>query len=173
MAYGMQADVYVFDIDEEKLKTLKIDVDFSKLSIKGKTAVGNIVTKSPVKSVDLKSKGLSTLSARKIWFDDNVQRLNVDSRGEFLGDFKAEDKILVVSQKGFIELKSFDISNHFDDDVIVIASFSSSPPNSDIVGFFTDVRPRCNGHLPDAKKNRNNIFRISDYLQITKLSSHY
>ena len=67
-----------------KLKTLKIDVDFSKLTIKGKGAGGNIVSKNSVRKIELKSEGISTLSARKIWFDDNVQRLNVEGRGELL-----------------------------------------------------------------------------------------
>jgi topoisomerase-4 subunit A len=104
----------------QKLKVLKIDVDFSDLSIKGKGAGGNIVTKNPVRTVELKSTGISTLSARKIWFDDNVQRINVEARGELLGEFSAKDQILTISQKAIIELKSFDISNHFDDDMITI-----------------------------------------------------
>ena len=115
-----------------KLKTLKIDVDFAKLAIKGKGAGGNIVTKNPVSKIELKSAGVSTLSARKIWFDDNVQRLNVDQRGELLGAFKAEDKILTIHQSGEIELKSFDISNHFDEDMIVIEQNNPKKPVSAI-----------------------------------------
>ena len=79
------------------------------LTIKGKGARGNIVTKNPVRTVELKSTGVSTLSARKIWFDDNIQRLNVEGRGEFLGDFKAEDKILIITQDAKIELKTFQL----------------------------------------------------------------
>ena len=104
----------------QKLKVFKIDIDFSDLSIKGKGAGGNIVTKNPVRTVELKSAGVSTLSARKIWFDDNVQRINVEARGGLLGEFSAKDQILTISQKAIIELKSFDISNHFDDDMITI-----------------------------------------------------
>ena len=111
-----------------KLKTLKIDVDFSKLAIKGKGAGGNIVTKNLVRKVELKSSGISTLSARKIWFDDNVQRLNVEQRGELLGAFKAEDKILTIKQSGELELKSFDISNHFDEDMILIEQHTPKKP---------------------------------------------
>ncbi|MBT3621988.1 MAG: DNA gyrase/topoisomerase IV subunit A, partial [Flavobacteriales bacterium] len=111
-----------------KLKTLKIDIDFSELSIKGKGAGGNILTKNPVRKVELKSAGVSTLSARKIWFDDNVQRLNVEARGELLGAFKAEDKILTIKQSGELELKSFDISNHFDEDMILIEQNNPKKP---------------------------------------------
>jgi topoisomerase-4 subunit A len=113
-----------------KLKTLKIDVDFAELAIKGKGAGGNIVTKKPVRKVELKSAGISTLSARKIWFDDTVQRLNVDERGELLGAFKAEDKILTIQQSGEIELKSFDISNHFDEDMVLIEQNNPKKPVS-------------------------------------------
>ena len=104
----------------QKLKVLKIDIDFADLAIKGKGAGGNIVTKNPVRKVELKSEGVSTLSARKIWFDDNVQRINVEARGELLGEFSAKDQILTINQKAIAELKSFDISNHFDDDMLVI-----------------------------------------------------
>ena len=111
-----------------KLKTLKIEIDFSSLSIKGKGAGGNIVTKNSVRKIELKSEGISTLSARKIWFDDNVQRLNVEGRGELLGAFKAQDKILTIKQNGELELKSFDISNHFDEDMILIEQNNSKKP---------------------------------------------
>ena len=113
-----------------KLKTLKIDVDFAELAIKGKGSGGNIVTKKAVRKVELKSAGISTLSARKIWFDDTVQRLNVDERGELLGAFKAEDKILTIKQSGEIELKSFDISNHFDEDMVLIEQNNPKKPVS-------------------------------------------
>ena len=113
-----------------KLKTLKIDVDFAELAIKGKGSGGNIVTKKAVRKVELKSTGISTLSARKIWFDDTVQRLNVDGRGELLGAFKAEDKILTIQQSGEIELKSFDISNHFDEDMVLIEQNNPKKPVS-------------------------------------------
>ena len=112
----------------QKLKVLRIDINFADLTIKGKGAGGNIVTKNPVKSVELKSVGVSTLSARKIWFDDNVQRLNVDGRGKFLGDFKAEDKILTINEKAIIELKTFDISNHFDDNMLLIEQLNTKKP---------------------------------------------
>ena len=111
-----------------KLKTLKIDIDFAELAIKGKGAGGNIVTKNEVRKVELKSEGVSTLSARKIWFDDNVQRINVEARGQLLGAFKAEDKILTVKQSGELELKTFDISNHFDEDMILIEQNNPKKP---------------------------------------------
>ena len=115
-----------------KLKTLKLEINFADLNIKAKESVGNIVTKNKVSKIEFKSSGISTLSARKIWFDDNVQRLNVDERGQFLGDFKSDEKILTVLQSGEIELKSFDISNHFDDEMIHIEKNNSKKPISAI-----------------------------------------
>ena len=116
----------------QRLKKLKIDVDFSEIKIKGRSANGNIITKNTVKKVELKSEGISTLSARKIWFDDAVQRLNVDKRGEFLGAFEAEDKILTINQQGDLQLKGFGLSTHFDEDMVVIEKFNPAKPISAI-----------------------------------------
>ena len=114
----------------QRLKILKIDYDFADLTIKGKGSVGNILTKNNVKKIELKSEGVSTLSARKIWFDTNVKRLNVESRGELLGDFVANDKILSINQSGSLELKSYDISTHFDDDILIIERHNPRKPIS-------------------------------------------
>tara|TARA_B110000914_G_scaffold129036_1_gene112765 strand:+ start:7060 stop:9660 length:2601 start_codon:yes stop_codon:yes gene_type:complete len=114
----------------QRLKIVKIDYDFADLTIKGKGSVGNILTKNNVKKIELKSEGVSTLSARKIWFDTNVKRLNVESRGELLGDFVANDKILSINQSGSLELKSYDISTHFDDDILIIERHNPRKPIS-------------------------------------------
>src|SRR5690606_15155695 len=79
-----------------KLKKLKFDVDFAEQAIKGRNAKGNILTKNLISKIKLKEEGSSTLSARKIWFDDTVHRLNTEGRGELLGQFKAEEKILTI-----------------------------------------------------------------------------
>ncbi len=129
---GEAETVTVYLRKRAKLKTLKIDVNFANLNIKGKATIGNIVTKNLVRKIDLKSAGISTLSARQIWYDDTVQRLNVDNRGELLGSFKANDMILTVLQSGEIELKSFDISNHFDENMIHIEKNNQEKPISAI-----------------------------------------
>ena len=114
----------------QKLKILKFDYDFAHLAIKGKGSVGNILTKNKVKKIELKSEGVSTLSARKIWFDPNVRRLNTEERGNLLGDFAANDKILTINDDGSLELKSFDISTHFDDNMIIIEKHNPKKPIS-------------------------------------------
>ncbi|MEJ7778941.1 MAG: DNA gyrase/topoisomerase IV subunit A [Daejeonella sp.] len=107
-----------------KLKKLQFDIDFAEHVIKGRSSMGNIVTKYTVKKVLLKSKGVSTLSGRKIWYDDILKRLNVDSRGKYLGEFDGDDRILTVDKHGVYELSSFDLSNHFDDHMLLIEKYN-------------------------------------------------
>jgi topoisomerase-4 subunit A len=109
-----------------KLKKLQFDEDFASLTIKGRNSIGNIITKYPVKKILLKSKGVSTLSGRKIWYDDTLKRLNADGRGKYLGEFDGDDKILTVLSTGVYELTSFDLNNHFDDKMIVIEKYDSA-----------------------------------------------
>ncbi|MEO8887577.1 MAG: DNA gyrase/topoisomerase IV subunit A [Mucilaginibacter sp.] len=107
-----------------KLKKLQFDEDFAQVAIKGRNSMGNIVTKYPVKKIVLKSKGISTLAGRKIWYDDILKRLNADSRGKYLGEFDGDDRILTVFSNGTYELTSFDLSNHFDDKMIIIEKYN-------------------------------------------------
>jgi topoisomerase-4 subunit A len=106
-----------------KLKKLQFDEDFATLAIKGRGSMGNIITKYPVKKILLKSKGVSTLAGRKIWYDDILKRLNADSRGKYLGEFDGDDRILNVLSNGVYELTSFDLNNHFDDKMILIEKY--------------------------------------------------
>jgi topoisomerase-4 subunit A len=106
-----------------KLKKLQFDEDFALLAIKGRGSMGNIITKYPVKKILLKSKGVSTLAGRKIWYDDILKRLNADSRGKYLGEFDGDDRILNVLSNGVYELTSFDLNNHFDDKMILIEKY--------------------------------------------------
>lgn len=106
-----------------RLKKLMFEFDFGQLAIKGKSSMGNIVTKVPVQKVTLKEKGLSTLGGRKIWFDDAVFRLNVDGRGLYLGEFGGDDKIMVITKNGFFRTTGFDLSNHYEDNILVIEKF--------------------------------------------------
>ena len=113
-----------------KLKKLKWDVDFSDIIIKGRASRGNIITKNTIKNIELKEKGLSTLKPRKIWFDDTVQRLNVDGRGDLLGEFRGEDKILVVSQTGILKIISPELTTHFNEDMIILEKWIPKKPLS-------------------------------------------
>lgn len=106
-----------------RLKNLILEFDFGDLDIKGKGAMGNILTKHAVHKIVLKEKGESTLGGRKIWFDQDVKRLNADARGKFLGEFSGNDKLLVVTKSGTYRNCNFDLSNHFEDDYLIIEKY--------------------------------------------------
>jgi len=106
-----------------RLKNLAFEYDFSQLAIKGKSSMGNILTKNAVHKITLKEKGLSTLGGRKIWFDEDVFRLNVDGRGKYLGEFSGDDHILVVTKLGKFRISNFDLSNHFEEDWLILEKF--------------------------------------------------
>ena len=114
------------------VKKLKWDIDFANVLIKGRASKGNLVTKYPIKKIELKEKGVSTLKPRKIWFDDTVQRLNVDGRGELLGEFRGEDRILIINQKGVLKTIIPEVTAHFDDDMIVMEKWVPKKPISAI-----------------------------------------
>ena len=114
------------------VKKLKFDIDFAKLAIKGRTSKGNIVTKYPIKKIELKEKGISTLLPRKVWFDDTVQRLNVDGRGELLGEFRPSDKILIIQQSGKLKVITPELSTHFEEDMVVLEKWIPKKPISAI-----------------------------------------
>jgi topoisomerase-4 subunit A len=106
-----------------RLKKLVFEFDFGQMGIKGKSSMGNIVTKNAVHKISLKEKGLSTLGGRKIWFDDAVFRLNVDGRGQFLGEFSGDDRIMVITKSGFFRVTGFDLSGHFEDNILIIEKY--------------------------------------------------
>lgn len=110
------------------LRKVQWDLDFAELTVKGRNSMGNVVTKYSVRKILLKKEGVSTLGARDIWFDDTVQRINTDKRGTFLGSFGPEDKILTITQNGYYKLSSFDVSTHFDQDMILIEKFKPKNP---------------------------------------------
>ena len=114
------------------IKKLRWDINFSDLAIKGRSSKGNTITKYGIKKIELKSEGVSTLKPRKIWFDDTVQRLNVDERGELLGEFKAEDRLLVINQKGVVKTIKPELTTHFDSDMIVLEKWLPQKPISAI-----------------------------------------
>ena len=107
-----------------KLKKLAFEYDFSDLTIKRRSSKGNILTRHIVKNIIQREEGVSTLGARDIWYDDIVKRLNTEQRGEYLGAFKGDDKILTIMQNGTYKLVNYDLSTHFDEDMIRIEKFN-------------------------------------------------
>lgn len=115
--------IKVFHKPKARLKKLTFEFDFGSLGIKGRSSMGNILTRNSVHKISLKEKGLSTLGGRKLWFDEAVLRLNVDGRGRFLGEFASEDRLLVVTKSGNYRTSGTDLSLHFEDDILMLEKF--------------------------------------------------
>lgn len=111
-----------------RLKKFRLDVDFSELSVRSRDTKGNLVTKFPVKKIELKEEGISTLAPRKIWFDDSIKRLNIEERGTFLGEFKGSDKIILLTTNGEAKLINFDLQNRFDDEYLILEKWQEEKP---------------------------------------------
>ena len=114
------------------IKKIRWDLDFADLQIKGRNSRGNTVTKYPVLKIELKEKGVSTLAPRKVWFDSNIQRINLDQRGDLLGEFRGEDKVLVIQNNGSTKVVDPDPTLHFSDDLIKIEKWIPNKPISAI-----------------------------------------
>jgi len=128
-----EAEVVTINLRQTgSVKKLKWDIDFADILIKGRVSKGNLVTKFTVKRVELKEKGVSTLKPRKIWFDDTVQRLNVDGRGELIGEFRGEDKLLIINQSGVLKTVTPEVTMHFDNNMIVMEKWVPKKPISAI-----------------------------------------
>jgi topoisomerase-4 subunit A len=122
------------------IKKLRWDLDFADLAIKSRTSKGNVVSKNSVKKIELKEAGVSTLKPRKIWYDETVMRLNVDERGELLGEFKPNDRLLIINQHGNLKTVIPDLSMHFDEDMVVLEKWITNKPIT--VVYFDGERER-------------------------------
>jgi len=128
-----EAEIVTVNLRQQgSIKKLKWDLDFSDIMIKGRSSKGNLVTKYNIKKVELKEEGVSTLKPRKIWFDDTVRRLNVDGRGDLLGEFKGEDRLLIVNQKGIAKTVIPEVTARFDEEMIVLEKWIPNKPISAI-----------------------------------------
>jgi topoisomerase-4 subunit A len=113
----------VFLRPKPRMKKTSFEFDFSRVSIKGRSSLGNILTKNPVRQIVKKEHGVSTLGARGIWFDESVKRLSADERGSYLGAFEGDDKILTIHKSGVYKLYNYDLSTHFDEDMFFILKY--------------------------------------------------
>lgn len=133
------------------------DADFSALAIKGRDAMGNILTKHPVRKVTIKEKGISTLTAQKVWFDDTVMRLNPEEHGKYLGEFEGDDKILVVTQDGNYRTCGFEFTTHFDADTILIAKLDKQKPLTVVYWEGEKKKYYIKRFLPEESEKKNLI----------------
>ena len=116
----------VFLRPQPRMKKTSFEFDFSKLAIKGRSSLGNLITKNPIKQIVKKEQGVSTLGARDIWFDESVKRLSAEERGIYLGAFEGDDKILTFNRSGVYRLYNYDLSTHFDEDMFFIRKYDSA-----------------------------------------------
>ncbi|MDY0315905.1 MAG: DNA gyrase/topoisomerase IV subunit A [Bacteroidales bacterium] len=115
--------IKVFLKPKPKIRKLSFEIDFKDIAIKARTAQGNILSKHDIHKITLKEEGVSTLGGRKVWFDEEVFRLNDSERGTFLGEFQGEDKIVVFTKDGNCRLTNFDLSNHYEDNILIISKY--------------------------------------------------
>jgi topoisomerase-4 subunit A len=154
-----------------KMKKLQFEKDFSEVAIKGRTSQGNQLTKHDVLRIQLKSHGRSTLGGRKVWYDPDVQRINYDDHGTFLGEFHDDEMILVVLDNGEFYLTDFDINNHYETNILRIEKFDHDKVWTAVL-FDAD-----NGNLPymkrfqmDATTRRQNFLRDNPKSQLIALT---
>ena len=109
-----------------KLKKLNMEYDFSELAIKGKLSRGNVVTKNAIARISLKAKGISTIGGKDIWFDSDVQRINDEGRGEYLGQFSGDDRVLAVFKDGTYYTTSYDLSSRYQGELLRIEKYDEN-----------------------------------------------
>ena len=120
---GEAEKIRVYLKPKPKMKKTQFDFDFSTLAIKSRSSKGNILSRNPVRKIELSEKGVSTLSAINVYYDATVMKLNNDERGELLGAFKEDDRIIAVYKSGYYRITGYDLSTHFDDDLLIIRKF--------------------------------------------------
>ena len=120
---GEAESVRIYLRPRPKLKKTQFEYDFSTLAIKGKASRGNLVSKNPIARIQLKSKGVSTIGGKDIWYDADIQKLNDEQRGQYLGEFGPEDKVLAIFKDGTFYTTSFDVSNRYQGEVIKVEKF--------------------------------------------------
>ena len=155
------------------VKKLKWDLDFAEMAIKGRASKGNLVTKYPIKKIEIKEKGISTLKPRKIWFDETVQRLNVDARGELLGEFRPNDKILVISQTGKLKVITPELSTHFDEDMVILEKWIPNKPISAIYYDGEKARYYIKRFLVETENKEETFITENEKSQLEIVSTDY
>ena len=137
---GEAESVRIYLRPRPKLKKTQFEYDFSTLAIKGKASRGNLVSKNPIARIQLKSKGVSTIGGKDIWYDADIQKLNDEQRGQFLGEFGPEDKVLAIFKDGTFYTTSFDVSNRYQGEVIKVEKFD---PNKTYTALYYDAAAKA------------------------------
>ena len=155
------------------IKKLKWELDFADLVIKGRGSKGNIVSKYTINKIEFKEQGLSTLKPRKIWFDETVQRLNVDSRGELLGEFKSDDKLLIILQNGILKTIKPDVNMHFPENMVSLEKWIPEKPISAI--YYNGIKERyfVKRFLAGQQSNNQKFIPDGSKIQLEMISTDW
>lgn len=155
------------------IKKLKWELDFADLVIKGRGSKGNIVSKYTINKIEFKEHGLSTLKPRKIWFDETVQRLNVDSRGELLGEFKSDDKLLIIVQNGILKTIKPDVNMHFPDNMVSLEKWIPEKPISAV--YYNGIKERyfVKRFLAGQQNNEQKFIPDGSKIQLEMISTDW
>ena len=155
------------------IKKLKWELDFADLVIKGRGSKGNIVSKYTINKIEFKEHGLSTLKPRKIWFDETVQRLNVDSRGELLGEFKSDDKLLIILQNGILKTIKPDVNMHFPDNMVSLEKWIPEKPISAV--YYNGIKERyfVKRFLAGQQNNEQKFIPDGSKIQLEMISTDW
>lgn len=178
---GEAEKIKVFLKPKPKLKKLSFEFNFGGLSVKNRNSMGNILSRNPVKRIELLEKGVSTLSALEVWYDETIMRLNTESRGKSLGLFKGKHAILTIYKSGYYQTKKVDLTLHFEDDLLVIEKFN---PNKPITVLYQEIDsqkyfikrfiPEFNDKRVDFFGNMNNVnilYINNDFLPVIEIKA--
>lgn len=170
---GEAEKVKVYLKHKPKLKKLQFEFDFSTIAIKGRNSKGNILTKHAVKRIDLLEKGNSTLNALNIWYDASVNKLNTDNRGIDIGKFEADDKIIAIYKAGYYKITGFDISTHFDDDLLHIEKLHPQKPITVIYYDKKQDKHFIRRSLPEISDKKIDLLAGNDKAKLVYISFDY
>lgn len=154
-----------------KLKKLQIDLNFADLAIKGRGANGNVLTKNLVKKIVQKEQGVSTLGALRVWFDDVVKRLNTEERGKFLGKFQGHDQLISIYSSGEYQIRPFDLTMKFDDDLVKVEKFH---PEKVISAIYYDTQKKAHlikRFVPETMEKRVKFIPEENGVELVKVST--
>lgn len=172
-ANGESERIKVFLKPKPKLKKLNFDFNFGDLMVKNRSSMGNILSRNPIKRIDLLEKGTSTLSALEVWLDETVMRLNTESRGRSLGLFKGKHLLMTLYKSGYYQTKKIDLNLHFENDLMVVEKFN---PNKPITVLYQDTEADkyfIKRFLPEASDKRIDFFSSMSNMNILCITNDY
>jgi topoisomerase-4 subunit A len=170
---GESEKVKVILKPKPKLKKLSFEFDFGTLSVKNRNSMGNILSRNPIKRIDLLEKGTSTLSALELWYDESIMRLNTESRGHSLGFFKGNNQILIVYKSGYYQTKKVDLTIHFESDLLIIEKYKPTKPITILYKDNENEKIFLKRFIPELSDKRVDFFATPSAVTILAITNDY